>query len=274
MTAQSNIKYGFIVGKDDLVPQVLQKAQQKNLNFVVAAIKSVSSGFVVNKYNHFWFNLGEIGFLIENLKKHQVSHIVLVGGLSRPSFFNLKTDALGKKFIKDHFKVIFGDNSLLALVIKTFEEHGFVVVGLQNVDESVLCQKGLLTTTQVPNQNILDVENGFKYAKQFSQFDVGQSIVFQQNMAIAIEAVEGTANLIKRSKKIIKKQGPQALLIKVSKNLQDERVDLPTIGLRTIKSCKASKIAGIVVEANKTILLNPKAVIALADKYKIFIIAL
>jgi DUF1009 family protein len=274
MINQDKIKYGFIIGKDDLVPQVLQKAQDKQLDFVVAAIKSVSSRLIVNKYNHFWFNLGEISFLIDNLKKQNVSHIVLVGSLSRPSFFNLKTDALGKKFIKDNFKEIFGDNSLLSLVIKTFEDHGFIVVGLQTIDESVLCKKGLLTTTQVPQQSITDVENGFAYAKKFSQFDVGQSIIFQQNIAIAIEAVEGTANLIKRSKKIIKKQGPQALLIKVAKTLQDERVDLPTIGIRTINSCKSSKICGIVIEANKTILLNPKAVIDLADKYKIFIIAI
>ena len=121
---------------------------------------------------------------------------------------------------------------------------------------------------------IEDIIKGFNTAKELSKLDIGQSIIFQQNIVISVEAVENTKSMILRSKKLIKKNNPKALLIKTSKINQNMFLDVPTIGDKTILQAKKVNLAGIVIEADKTIILNQEKTVALANKYNIFLIAL
>lgn len=264
-------KYAFIVGNGDLPKIALNEAKNQNLDFVIAAIKGLSPKEYVSPYNHFWFGIGELQLLIDNLKHHKVDTIVMMGAIKRPSLFAIKFDNLGKEVIKQYINKISGDNSILLMVINIFEQYGFKVIGVQSITNKILSPQGEQTKIGIDDYRD-DITNGFKIAKELSKLDIGQSIVFQQNMVIAVEAVEGTREMILRSKKLIKK-GRSAILIKVHKANQDSRVDLPTIGEKTICEVKKAGLKGIVIEANKTIILNKENTIKLANKYKIFIIA-
>ncbi len=270
MRSSSEDKYAFIVGGGDLPFRIIKEAEKQKLDFIVVGIRGFSPKALVNSYDNFWFYIGEIADFINKLKYNNVNKIVLVGYMQRPSLFSIRLDSLGRELIKELYNST-GDNSLLSKVIEIIESNGFKIIAAQEIDPSILAEEGLLSLTTIAEEYKEDIDKGFLLAKQLSVFDIGQSIIFQQNMVIAVEAVEGTAAMIKRSKDILKKAGRKGILIKVKKQHQEERVDLPTIGDKTIKQVKDAGLAGIIVEAQSTIILNKNEVVRLANKYGIFI---
>ena len=269
-----NEKYAFIIGKGDLPYRLIEVALNNKLNFVIAGIKSYSPRLLVNKYDHFWFHMGCLNDLLNNLSSRGIKKVVIVGSINRPSLLSLKVDDLGKEFVKKFFSQIGGDDSLLKIVYNFFIEQGIECVPIQSIDPSILAQEKLYTNVVPKEENIEDIIKGFKTAKELSKLDIGQSIIFQQNIVISVEAVENTKAMILRSKKLIKKNNPKALLVKTSKVNQNMFLDVPTIGDKTILQAKKVNLAGIVIEAGKTIILNQEKTVALANKYNIFLIAL
>ena len=240
-----NEKYAFIIGKGDLPYRLIEVALNNKLNFVIAGIKSYSPRLLVNKYDHFWFHMGCLNDLLNNLSSRGIKKVVIVGSINRPSLLSLKVDDLGKEFVKKFFSQIGGDDSLLKIVYNFFIEQGIECVPIQSIDPSILAQEKLYTNVVPKEENIEDIIKGFKTAKELSKLDIGQSIIFQQNIVISVEAVENTKAMI-----------------------------LPTIGDKTILQAKKVNLAGIVIEAGKTIILNQEKTVALANKYNIFLIAL
>lgn len=265
-------KYAFIVGKGDLVDSVIAKAKAKNLDFIVAGIKGYSEFLFVNKHKHFWFYLGQVESLLQHLKEHQVNKVVLLGAIQRPSLFSLKLDALGRKIVAKYVGA--GDNSLLSLLVEEFKNYGFEIIGAHELDPSILAQEKLYVNSTNYKDYHKDIVDGFNFAKKISVFDIGQSLIYQQGMVIALEAVEGTKDMILRSKKLLKKEGPKGLLIKVKKMNQTTKVDLPTIGPKTVLQVKQVGLTGIVIEAGHTIILKEAETIALAKKNNIFILGM
>ena len=118
---------------------------------------------------------------------------------------------------------------------------------------------------------IKDIKKGQKILKEISKFDIGQSIIIQKGNVVGIEGVQGTDILIKNSKNYLVND-TNAILIKSTKHKQDLRVDLPTIGIKTMENCKKSNIYGLAFCANNTIFLDVKKIISYCDKNKIFLI--
>lgn len=265
-------RYAFIIGKGELPNSVIKDAKQKKLDFILVGIMGLSPKLLVNSYNNFWFHIGKVNDLINGLKKNNITHIVMVGSIARPSLLSIKLDNLGKQIVRDYYSKMHGDDSLLKIIISIFEENGFIVIGAQNISNSILSENKSYNNIDYTN-HIDDIKNGFLLAEKLSQLDIGQSIIFQQNMVIAVEAVEGTKNMILRSKKLLK-SGKKGILIKISKINQDSRVDLPSIGSQTIIQAKKAGLAGIVIQAKKTIILNEEKTTALAEKYKIFLLSI
>ncbi|MDR2008294.1 MAG: UDP-2,3-diacylglucosamine diphosphatase LpxI [Alphaproteobacteria bacterium] len=298
-TNSTKEKIAIVVGGGDLPIKVINEALRKELNFMVVGIKGISPRGLVNSYDNFWFYMGEVADFIAKLKHNNVKKILFVGSVLRPSLLSLKLDHLGKKFVEEHFSQIGGDDSLLSKVIFEIESHGFKVIAAQDIAENILAVKKVYTQTVPSPIELEEIQRAFELSKKISVLDIGQSIIFQQNMVIAIEGVEGTAKLIRRSKNLIKKETlikkismfflklifslktqsinskiGGAFLLKIKKSHQDMRVDLPTIGDKTILQAHQAGLKGIVIEAESTIILNEQKTIDLANKYGIFIVAL
>ncbi|MCL2566729.1 MAG: UDP-2,3-diacylglucosamine diphosphatase LpxI [Alphaproteobacteria bacterium] len=291
-------KIAIVAGGGDLPIRVINEAKYKGLNFIVVGIKGISPKSLVNSYDNFWFYMGEVGDFINKLKNHNVKKILFVGSVLRPSLLSLKLDDVGKKFVEDHFSQIGGDDSLLSKVIAEIESYGFKIIAAQDIAEDILASRKVYTKVMPSKEQLEEIARAFDLAKKISVFDIGQSLIFQQNIVIAVEGVEGTAKLILRSKKLIKKETflkkisifflklifslkiktenskiGGAFLVKVKKVHQDMRVDLPTIGHKTILQAKQAGLVGIVIEAESTIILNELRTIELANRFGIFIIA-
>jgi len=125
-----------------------------------------------------------------------------------------------------------------------------------------------------PSVEDLDViQLGIAVAKALGAVDVGQAVVVQEGMVLAVEAIEGTDMMLSRAG-TVKKKGKAPVMVKVLKPGQDKRVDLPAIGLQTIEQLKKNGLRGIAVEAGGILLIECDAVIKLADEAGIFIIGM
>ena len=115
-----------------------------------------------------------------------------------------------------------------------------------------------------------DLKRGIEVATALGKLDVGQAAVVQQGLVLGVEGIEGTAELIRRCK-AYKRKGSGGVVVKIRKPQQDMRIDLPTIGTRTIENLHTAGMRGLAVHAGNALMINEPEVIALADKYGMFI---
>ena len=137
--------------------------------------------------------------------------------------------------------------------------------------QDAMAQVGCLTSLKPNALQESDIEFGWQVAKELGRFDVGQSVAVKEQNVIALEAVEGTDHMIERASRWCSSGGWS--LVKVSKPGQDMRFDVPTVGPTTIEMLRRYGAAALCVEAGKTLIVDPQATIALADKYGIVVVA-
>jgi len=265
-------KLGVIAGKGDLPRKVIETCVREGRDFFVIALKGQTDKDLIKNVPHYWVKLGATEETIRTLKSESVTDIVMVGGVNRPGVFDIKPDLRTMQIIADVGISSLGDDTLLKAISRELEKEGFKVVGAHEIVPDILSPKGILTEKQPNESNKSDIEEGIKAAKTIGNLDIGQSVIVQQGVVIAVEAVEGTDEIISRYAKYKYKNGYQGVLVKTSKPNQDRRIDLPTIGTRTVKNAYNAGLSGIVVEAGASIILDRDETVKLADSLGLFII--
>ena len=221
----------------------------------------------------FMTQLGAAGAIIKKLKDENVKDIIFIGGIKRPSFKSLKPDLKGTKILaKIGFKSL-GDDSLLKLISEELKKEGFNLISAQDVLDDVLAPEGVWTKTQPNDQDWGDIRRGEEVARSLGLADVGQSVVVQDGIVLAVEAIEGTDALLNRCADLVKSQN-SGVLVKLKKPQQDERLDLPTVGTVTIEKIIAAGLKGLAVKKNQTLVVGLDDMVELANKNGIFIIGL
>ena len=147
------------------------------------------------------------------------------------------------------------------------------VVGIHEVMNNILVRPGILGKVKPGKDDYVDIRRGVAAAFELGRLDIGQSVVVQQGLVLGVEAIEGTDELIKRCS-AYKRKGNGGVLVKLRKPQQDMRIDLPTIGTRTIENAKASGLNGLAVHAGNTLIVDEAEVIRAADKAGLFIIGI
>lgn len=266
---------GFVVvcGGGKLPRMIANEMEAKKKKFILLIIKNSNSDKSLDKFKNKYVNYGNIISELLILRKNY-KNIILAGSLLRPSLKDIKPDFNTLKILPKLSKVLLkgGDNYLLTFLLEELERMKFHVLGVKDIIPN-LFNLNKKTVSQ-PNQiDLKDVKKGGKILSTLSTFDIGQSIVIQQGNVLGIEALEGTDVLIKRIKKLVKK-GNKPILIKLAKQKQDLRVDLPTIGIKTIELCHKSNIKGIAYSKNKTVLIEKERIIKKMNEYKMFLLGL
>lgn len=147
------------------------------------------------------------------------------------------------------------------------------MVGVHTIVPELLTPQGVLGCVKPGKTDWKDIERGSQVAHLLGKADVGQAVIVQQGLVLAVEGIEGTAALIKRTAPL-KRKGKAPVLIKMCKPTQDHRVDLPTIGEQTIQQAHQAGIKGIALQAGKTLIVDVDKTIALADKLNIFMVGI
>lgn len=215
-------------------------------------------------------SLSKMGRAVKYVKNIGIKHIVMVGGVKRPSLKNIIPDLWTAKFLTTISSKVSGDNSVLSKLTKALEREGFIIVAPEEVLPNLICPKGTLGKVKPNQQNNEDISTGYRIAKIIGANDIGQSIIIENGLVIAVEAAEGTDRMIKRSLSL-KKEKKAGVLIKVIKPMQDKRIDRPVIGIDTIKAVKKAGLDGIALESNEILILNYSDVILYADEEGLFV---
>jgi DUF1009 family protein len=264
-------KLGIIAGGGNLPKKIIQACRQIGRDHYIIGFEGMTSQDVLDGSPHSWASLGQINATLEKLKQENVTDVVFVGRIERPSFSALKMDKRAAGLLAKAALRGFGDNAVLSLIMEEIEKDGFKVIAAQELLDDLLAPMGVLGTHLPDDQAMLDIQKGKDILTQMSPMDIGQSVVVQEGMVLGIEAIEGTDALIERCASV-KRDGIPGVLVKMRKIGQDNRVDLPTIGPETIKKAKEAGLRGIAVEAKGTIILNREEVIDFANKSNMFLI--
>ncbi|MBR5154216.1 MAG: UDP-2,3-diacylglucosamine diphosphatase LpxI [Alphaproteobacteria bacterium] len=264
-------KLGIIAGGGDLPQKLIQYCQSINRDFFVLAIKdNANEELFSSDVPHAWIRIGEAGTGFKLLKEKEVKELVLIGTIRRPSFKDLIPDLRTTLFFAKLGAKSVGDDGILRALVKEIEEEGIKVVGIQEVIPDLLAPVGLLTKASPNKEDEEDIKRGSDLARELGRLDVGQAVVVQQGLVLGLEGIEGTDKLIIRCKDY-KRQGKGPVLVKLRKPQQDMRIDLPTIGVKTVENAYQSGFKGIAIHAGNTLIVNQEETIALANKYKMFI---
>lgn len=266
-------KLGIIAGGGSIPKMLIEECLAQNQEFVVMAIegnaeKDLLKGVDVPCKS---IRIGQAGSGFKFFKDEKVDDVVMIGTIKRPSVFDIVPDLRTTAFFAKVSAKALGDDGLLRAVVEEIEKDGMKVKGIHEVMPSLLIKEGVLTKKKPSKEHMVDIKRGVEAAFELGRLDIGQAVVVQHGLVLGVEGIEGTDELIKRCKDY-RRKGGGGVLVKLRKPQQDMRIDLPTIGPRSIERAHESGLEGIVVHAGNGLIVDEKETIALADKYKMFII--
>ena len=266
---------GLIVGESSLPRFVINKLLKKNVEFLIL---DLTKSNIYKKFkNSYSLKITELGKAMSILKKNNCKNIIFIGKVKRPEISLLKFDRKTLFYLPRLFSAFKnGDGNILNEVIKIFKENKIKVLNSMKFTPELIFRDGSINKVKINNIDKNSVTKGVSIIKSLSKFDIGQSVVINNGYVLAIEGPEGTDETIRRSSHLSKKYNlkNKSILIKFPKAKQDLRVDLPTIGLDTVKNCIKANIKGIAVKRSQNIILDKDKIINLTKKNNFFIISL
>lgn len=214
-----------------------------------------------------WMRVGQLGRLLKFFRGEDVHHAIMAGQIAPKNLFDLRPDLkalmlLGK--LKER-----NAESIFAAIADELAKIDVELLPATTFLEDSLAQSGLIAGSKLSPRQEQDIELGWKIAKEIARLDIGQTIIVKNGTIVAVEALEGTNEAIKRGGTLARED---AVMIKVSKPNQDMRFDVPVIGMETIRIAGASGVRVIAVEAGKTLLLERQAIADLAEATSITIV--
>jgi DUF1009 family protein len=215
-----------------------------------------------------WMRVGQLSRLLKFFRDQNIHHAIMAGQIAPQNLFDLRPDwkallllaQLKQRNAESIFAAIAGE--LAKIDVALLPATSFL--------EDCLAPEGLIAGPKLSRREEEDVALGWRIATEIARFDIGQTVIVKNGTVLAVEAFEGTNNAIKRGGALARKD---AVMIKVAKPNQDMRFDVPVIGVETIRVAADAKLRAIAVEARKTLLLERDAIVDLANREKISIVA-
>lgn len=196
-------------------------------------------------------HLGQLGKLIKFFKKQKVTHICFAGAISKPKALSVRPDWRALSLLLS--LRAFGDDALLRAVASELEKEGFTVVQAASLVPGLVAPLGVLGSLGPNAEQWKDIVYGWPMAQNIGRLDIGQCIVVRRKMVIAVECLEGTDATLARGGEL---GGKGCTAIKIVKPGQDERLDLPAIGLDTVKMLLKHNYACLAYQAGKTLFFD------------------
>jgi hypothetical protein len=287
-------KLGLIAGNGRFPFLLLDAARAHGLTVVVAAINEetdpeINIRAAADPDIHVrWLSLGELSRLIETFQNEGVTRAVMAGQVKHKQIFSsIRPDwRLAKLLLNLRTR---NTDMLLGAVAKVLSDEGIELISSTQYLEPLLAKPGVLTQRAPDEEEGKDIVYGRTVAQAIAAYDLGQTVVIAAQACVAVEAMEGTDATIARAGALFRTLDIEALpsdttqtettlrrhltVVKVAKPNQDMRFDVPVIGVATIHTMQAAGATCLAVEAGKTLMFDPTAIIAAADQAGIAIIA-
>lgn len=232
-------------------------------------------------FEHMEADVGGFRPVVSALKKRGIERLILSGGVNgRPELLSLRPTLSVLASIPSILKNLRsgGDDKVLRMVIALFEKHGFEVIAAQSVAGDLLASAGALGKRKPDDEALRDIEAAAHAARTIGVMDIGQGAVSVGGRVVALEGAEGTDQMLERvralrqSGRISARRG--GVLVKLCKPQQELRADLPSIGADTVRNAAAAGLAGVAVEAGRSLVLDRAATLEAADMAGLFVFGL
>lgn len=264
-------RIGLIAGNGQFPLVFAKAAKLKGLEVIAVAHKDETkpelADFVARIH---WVRVGELGKLIKIFKDEGITNAVMAGGITKTKVFGkVWPDMRAIRLISKirHLK----DDGILRALAAELEKEGIAIRESTLYLSSILAPKGILSKRKPTAKEMRDIEFAYTIAKEIGKLDIGQCVVAKDECILAIEAIEGTDETIRRGGMLGK---GNVVVVKVSKPHQDMRFDVPAVGERTIETMMEVGGSCLAIEAGKTIIFDREEMIKLANKFDICIIGI
>lgn len=290
----TNERLGLIAGNGHFPFLLLDAARAHGLTVVVAAIKE-ETDLAINaraaadpNVRVHWMSLGELSRLIETFHAEGVNRAVMAGQVKHKQIFSsIRPDwRLAKLLLSLRTR---STDMLLGAVAKVLSDEGIELISSTAFLEPLLAKPGVLTRRVPDEQEQKDIVYGRTIARAIAGYDLGQTVVVAAQACVAIEAMEGTDATIERAGALFRTldaedalRGPDIeattlrrslTVVKVAKPNQDMRFDVPVVGVPTLQTMQRAGATCLALEAGRTLMFDPAAIVAAADRAGIAIVA-
>jgi len=269
---------GILAGGGQMPVAVASAALRKGRSVHIVAIRGEADG-AIEAFPHTWIGWGEIGRILKALDSHDCRELVIIGSVKRPDLNKIRFD-LGALWNLPRLIgiTIGGDDSVLARVVRFFESKGYTVRGAHEIADELVIQDGLAGQHKPSGDSKHDIRKAFEVVNALGVHDIGQAAVVVGGHVLAVEAAEGTDEMLKRCAKLSqwgrgRTKKRMGVLVKTPKPNQEIRVDMPTIGPRTISLAAEAGLAGIALKGGNVLIADRESTVRLADEMGLFIVA-
>jgi hypothetical protein len=264
---------GLIAGKGDLPKAIASEAKKKGYRVIAIALQPLADESLRSFVDDFhMIPIGRLGAIIRLLKKFSVSEAVMAGKVPKGLLYKDKKSLMPDlKAVKFLFSLKnYSDDTFLQAIKTELEKNGVRLLKTTVFTESLLTPEGVLTKKHPKKSQWKDIEFGWRIAKEIGRLDIGQTIVVRHAAVMAVEAIEGTDEAIRRGGSL----SEDTTVIKVSRPRQDMRLDVPVVGVDTLSTMKKVKAKVLALEAEKSIIVDREKFIKEADKAGIVVVGI
>ena len=265
-------RLGLLAGNGELPLAVAEEARAKGYEVVAVGLEPLADKTLSSVVDEIeWINVGKLGDIIDFLKKANVKEAVMAGKVPKSLLYKSKVmpDLRAIKLLfslKDR-----SDDSILIAIAKELKKEGINLLNTTDFTSTLLTPEGVLTKEGPSENEWKDIAFGWKIAKEIGRLDIGQTVVIRNQAVMAVEAIEGTDEAIRRGGALA---GGGAVVIKVSKPHQDMRFDVPVVGLETLRSMRDAQARVLAVESQKSIMLRKDKLVKEAEDAGIVILGI
>ena len=258
---------GLIFGETNFPIQILKKVKKKNLKYLI--IDLTKGKFKKDKHSYN-VSIGQFGKIIKILKDNRCKQVLFAGKVKKPNFSKLRLDFKGIYYIRRIIKSSkLGDAAILKEIIKILKQEKIRTINSLTFNPELTLKKGNYSRIKPNREDIIDIKKAVAILNSLGKYNFSQGVVVRNRKVIAIEENSGTQEMLEKCKS--KKFRNKGVLVKFPKKKQDIRIDLPTVGLKTLIQCKLTGLKGIVLKSKKNVFLDKKKCITFANKNKMFI---
>lgn len=262
---------GVLAGIGHLPVDVVEGAKTAGYKVVAIGVIPATHEDLPKVADSFYsINIGKIGKIIDTLKENHVNEVTMIGKVTKEVLYSkglIVPDWQAVKLLfalKDRH-----DDTIMQALVDLVEKNGIKVMDQTLFLKALFPAAGVLSKRKPTTEEQGDMDYGFAMAKKIGGLDIGQTVVVKNKAIMAVEAIEGTDACILRGGKL----GKQVIVAKTAKPAQDNRFDMPSVGVQTIKSMIEAGAVGIVMEAGRTLLVERDKTLALANEHNITVVA-
>jgi len=284
MTAAAPVSHdgplAMICGGGSLPLAVADYVAARGRKVVLFPLRGAAEGTAVERFPHHWLHAGQIGKFMRLARAAGCRDVVFIGALIRPSIWQTRPDFKAICLLPQVLAAFRGgDDHLLSGIGRLLESDGFRLCGAHEVAPEILTPEGVLGRVQPSDLDHADIALGLAYLQAAGPYDIGQAVVVAGRHVLAVEAIEGTDQMLERVVRLrangrFRSKSGTGVLVKAPKPGQDRRFDLPSIGPLTVGGAARAGLAGIAVVGGSTIMAEPEKLALAADRADIFVVGM